>query len=243
MDFERHQLIGELFLNASRLQGEKRAAYLAEACADDAALRAEVDSLLAHDATQLTGRAGALIADGAAELVEALPERIGGYRILSKIGSGVTAGAKRLHNPEDDMKELVGQTHKTEEEKKKEKAQKKKDHGEIKKWVKAKRPKDTKAAQEVKLYDLIVEHGVSATKAKSYVKKAIDNDLKIKRLQFKVKRGGEPGLRGKMIEEIIESDMKLQMEEKKKAKEKGGDKKSDGDSSKKKSAGKKAKGD
>ena len=107
---------------------------------------------------------------------------------------------------------------------------KKKDHSAIKKWVKAKRAKDTKAAEEVKLYNLLVEHGVSATKAKSYVKKAIDNELKIKRLQFKVKRAGEPGLRKKMIEEVIESDMKLQMEEKKKEKAAAG----------KKAAGKKA---
>ena len=114
------------------------------------------------------------------------------------------------------------------------KEQMKKDHGEIKKWVQAKRPKDKKASEEVKFYDLLVEHGVSPTKAKSYVKKAIDNELKVKRLQFKVQRAGEPGLRGKMVEEVVESEMKLQMEEKKKAEEGGDDKAKDGQKKKKK---------
>ena len=71
----------------------ERAAFLAEACGDDAALRREVDSLLAQAgaassfletpvlaaAAQLVGTAGPVLVVG---------QRIGAYTILSELGSG-----------------------------------------------------------------------------------------------------------------------------------------------------------
>ena len=45
---DRHQRAMEVFLEACELQGTRRMAFLEQACADDAALRQEVESLLAH---------------------------------------------------------------------------------------------------------------------------------------------------------------------------------------------------
>jgi len=45
---ERHQHIKQIFLKASQLKGDDRKRYLAEATGDDAALRREVELLLAH---------------------------------------------------------------------------------------------------------------------------------------------------------------------------------------------------
>src|SRR5262245_16021000 len=65
--------------------------FLDEACAGDDTLRAEVDSLLAHDAESgallaAPGRvAGAMLAGMAPRT---MPEQIGSYRILAFIGAG-----------------------------------------------------------------------------------------------------------------------------------------------------------
>ena len=48
-DFSR---VAEVVASAHELAGRDRASYLDEACAGDAALRAEVESLLAYDADQ-----------------------------------------------------------------------------------------------------------------------------------------------------------------------------------------------
>lgn len=45
---ERYQRIGQLFDAALEQAPEARAAFLAAACGDDVALRAEVEQLLAH---------------------------------------------------------------------------------------------------------------------------------------------------------------------------------------------------
>lgn len=49
MTEDRWQRVQELFTQALERQPEKRASFLNEACGDDAELRAEVESLLAHD--------------------------------------------------------------------------------------------------------------------------------------------------------------------------------------------------
>ena len=46
---EKHQRISELFLAACRLEGTERQAFLERQCAADAALRREVEALLARD--------------------------------------------------------------------------------------------------------------------------------------------------------------------------------------------------
>jgi formylglycine-generating enzyme required for sulfatase activity len=84
----------ELFEEAIGLQGDARAVFLDRACGDDAALRAEVESLLdAHDAagsylgapTSALDEAETLTAD-----VEGVPPSrvIGRYKLLQQVGEG-----------------------------------------------------------------------------------------------------------------------------------------------------------
>ena len=97
MSAELFQRATEIFAAARRLAPEERGDFLDEACAGDAALRTEVESLLAQDAKADSG--GALASGGALELFETrrveedragtdAPERIGPYRILSRLGEG-----------------------------------------------------------------------------------------------------------------------------------------------------------
>ena len=89
MDFDRWRELSRIY-HAARTAGD-RARFLDEACAGDDQLRAEVESLLAHDAESgavlaAPGRvAGAMLAGMASR---PMPERIGSYRILSFIGAG-----------------------------------------------------------------------------------------------------------------------------------------------------------
>jgi serine/threonine protein kinase/predicted ATPase len=98
MDSQRHERLSELFLRARELPPEDRPAFLDEACTGDAALRADVESLLDHDRGALqvleegvqaayteamsSGRRG----DPAPSASET--PRIAGYEILSLIGEG-----------------------------------------------------------------------------------------------------------------------------------------------------------
>ena len=77
---ELHARAGELFLALRALPPEERAAALERTAGDDDALRAEVLALLAHDSADVTQ-------SGATAEVE-LPERIGPYRVLRRIGTG-----------------------------------------------------------------------------------------------------------------------------------------------------------
>ena len=86
-----------LFEELCELEGEELARRLEEACAGDAALRAEVESLLAvdEDAGEMfdSPALGATTRELAERALEesagpALPERIGPYRILSVLGEG-----------------------------------------------------------------------------------------------------------------------------------------------------------
>jgi serine/threonine protein kinase/tetratricopeptide (TPR) repeat protein len=91
----------EVFSGALRLDGEARRAYLDEACRGDAALRAEVDSLFAHDeagATVENAAQRALLGvvaeqgtsgDGLAADVGLRPgDQLGPYKLLQQIGEG-----------------------------------------------------------------------------------------------------------------------------------------------------------
>ncbi len=104
---ERYQQIKRVFAEACRLKPEQQAAYLDQACADDDDLRAEVEGLLHHDEKSLPIRprisaaaafgldrmdAGAAVGSSALAgfqpAPEQVPERIGDFRIIGKIGQG-----------------------------------------------------------------------------------------------------------------------------------------------------------
>lgn len=95
-DRDRFALIDELFREACQVRGAERAAFLDEKCAGDGDLRREVESLLKLDdvtsgplddppsmATSLIENARM---NPAAQTE--LPRRIGGYRIIQRIGAG-----------------------------------------------------------------------------------------------------------------------------------------------------------
>ena len=104
---ERYQQIKRVFAEACQLKPEQRAAYLDQACARDAELRAEVEGLLHHDEKSLPIRPGisaaavlgldrmdARVAVGSSALAgfqpapDQVPERIEDFRIIGKIGQG-----------------------------------------------------------------------------------------------------------------------------------------------------------
>src|SRR5262245_28237298 len=90
---ERYQQIGQLFHSALTLEPSQRAAFLAQACAGDEALRREVESLLAshEQAASFIGvPALAVAAKGLAEppAPAVIGQRIGHYQILSLLGAG-----------------------------------------------------------------------------------------------------------------------------------------------------------
>ena len=58
MDPERFARLGEIFAHARDLPEDRRAAYVREACGDDAELRTEVEELLAEDAEHRGDRYG-----------------------------------------------------------------------------------------------------------------------------------------------------------------------------------------
>src|SRR5437667_8066550 len=90
---ERWKQIEQLYHAALQREASQRAAFLAQACAEDEALRQEVASLLASDA-----EAGSFLAAPAAEvaarLIAAEPgpssigRQIGHYQVLSSLGVG-----------------------------------------------------------------------------------------------------------------------------------------------------------
>ena len=90
---ERQEKIKELCNQASRLAPEKRAVFLAQACAGDEELRHEIESLLRFDHTDdgLLNRtawkhiAGDLVADETDALIG---KQIGHYQIQSLLGAG-----------------------------------------------------------------------------------------------------------------------------------------------------------
>ncbi len=87
----RHAELTRVFAAACACETEaERVALLGELCGDDAALRAEVESLLEHDAAPVVGLdAGVLEMQALLALPrDGLPERIGDYTILGLLGEG-----------------------------------------------------------------------------------------------------------------------------------------------------------
>jgi non-specific serine/threonine protein kinase/serine/threonine-protein kinase len=83
MSSEQFQRAKQIFLAACSLPPEDRHALLDAECGDDAALRREVEELLAFHEEQGTGVDP--VAEGAAQ---SMPQRIGGYRVIRKLGEG-----------------------------------------------------------------------------------------------------------------------------------------------------------
>lgn len=92
MDKERYQRLQAIFNKAVELDSDARRAYLDETCADDADLRREVELLLDHDREASHqnhfDKAQALVASAMGIEAEPVPDTIGHYRIIEKIGEG-----------------------------------------------------------------------------------------------------------------------------------------------------------
>src|ERR1700683_3110102 len=97
MDPERYRQVEKLFRSALAREPSRRAAFLAEACQDDEALRREVSSLLEHDASPecLLDRPAA---DDLLDLTRTVlhaGSRLGPYRIEGHLGAGGKGGGYR----------------------------------------------------------------------------------------------------------------------------------------------------
>jgi serine/threonine protein kinase/Tol biopolymer transport system component len=92
MDRERWQQIDQIFEAALARPASERAAFLGEACAGDAELRAEIESLIAHEeaegfmeAPAFEDAARVLAADARHSLIG---QTLGSYQILESLGAG-----------------------------------------------------------------------------------------------------------------------------------------------------------
>ena len=90
-DRERWQRLSRLFDAAIELDGEARSALLAAECAGDPAMRDELQRMLDADAAASdfdAGAAGAVALDDDGSQEDASGERLGPWRLLSRVGSG-----------------------------------------------------------------------------------------------------------------------------------------------------------
>ncbi len=90
---EQWQQVEQVYHAALELQSDERAAYVAEVCASDAALRREVESLLGYDAQAADFIEQPAVAFAAEDLAEEqstmqIGQRISHYQILSQLGRG-----------------------------------------------------------------------------------------------------------------------------------------------------------
>ena len=108
MGNDRWQRVKEVFATALEQDRARRNAFLDQACAEDAALRAEVDSLLeAHEGS------GDFIERPAAARLESAPppdwigRRVGAYRIVGTLGSGGMSDVFRAVRADDEYHKEV----------------------------------------------------------------------------------------------------------------------------------------
>ncbi len=87
---ERWATIEDIYTRALQVPAEQRPRFLDDACASDAALRAEIESLLAeHDRDpDYLELSPAWLSGGEEDASTATPERIGPYRVVGKVGRG-----------------------------------------------------------------------------------------------------------------------------------------------------------
>jgi hypothetical protein len=99
----------DLFHRAAALPPSDRAAFLDSECAGDAALRADVESLLGHDAPPGAGLADAIQRE--AEVMAAdqwlIGRRIGAYRVTGIIGEGGMGAVYRAVRDDDQYRKEV----------------------------------------------------------------------------------------------------------------------------------------
>ena len=95
MDAERYRRVRALLHDAARLEGADRDAFLADACGDDARLRAEVESLLGATGdvptAEMAAPIGALAHEAlgpATPRMPRIPDRLGPYVIERELGRG-----------------------------------------------------------------------------------------------------------------------------------------------------------
>ena len=99
-----YERVFEVFRAALERPAAERATYVAESCGSDGALRQEVEALLAADADPDDALAETGLRAGRAALMDVLsggqstdtdddelPDRIGRYRVIRKIGQGRSA--------------------------------------------------------------------------------------------------------------------------------------------------------
>ena len=86
----RESRIKHLFLEAAELPTEERSRFLDRECGDNTELRSRVESLLEHDAmdTMEMLRTPAFDVESVVTEAEAVPETIGRFRVIRKIGEG-----------------------------------------------------------------------------------------------------------------------------------------------------------
>ena len=92
------------------------------------------------------------------------------------------------------------------------KAERKKAHDQIKKWVKAKK---RKPKSETRLYDDMVRYGVKSKEVLKMMKTVIAKDLNIGSLSHFLRRRADAGVRGKTLTEIMQREVKARAEKKK----------------------------
>lgn len=90
MDTKRWQLLKDIIDSASHLPPSARAAYLREACAGDAALLAEAESLLGADeqAERLVERAVEAVVEAWVDESSPVGRRLGAYEVVRELGHG-----------------------------------------------------------------------------------------------------------------------------------------------------------
>ncbi|MEW6365697.1 MAG: serine/threonine-protein kinase [Acidobacteriota bacterium] len=86
MTSERHTRVKEIFLRACRLPADERPALVMSECAGDEEMQSEVLSLLEFHPTG--SEEAEAVDDGLPALEDTVPQRIGNYRVLQRLGEG-----------------------------------------------------------------------------------------------------------------------------------------------------------